>query len=251
MINRTMRVTAVSYLNTKPFLYGLLNSPLIDYLDVQLATPAESAAKLLNREVDIGLVPVAILPELSKYYIVSDYCIGATTEVATVCIYSDVPLEEVEELYLDYHSRTSVLLVKLLLRDYWKKEVKFLAGTPGFISQIEGKRAGVVIGDRAIGLQRKFTYTYDLASAWYDMTGLPFVFAVWVSGRPLDPFIKGIFDKALAEGLSKIEHLIKILPSPDGGFDLKKYFTTQISYTLDEDKKLGLKTFLEKIKTLK
>ena len=250
MINRTMRVTAVSYLNTKPFLYGLLNSPLIDYLDVQLATPAESAAKLLNGEVDIGLVPVAILPELSKYYIVSDYCIGATTEVATVCIYSEVPLEEIEELYLDYHSRTSVLLVKLLLRDYWKKDVKFLAGAPGFISQIEGKRAGVVIGDRAIGLHRKFSYTYDLATAWFDMTGLPFVFAVWVSVKPLDPFIKGIFDKALAEGLSKIEHLIKILPLPDGGFDLKKYFTTQISYTLDEEKKLGLKTFLEKIKTL-
>lgn len=250
MIKEQLKVTAVSYLNTKPFLYGLLNSPLIDFLDVQLATPAESAAKLLRNEADIGLIPVAVLPELNEYHIVSDYCIGAINEVGTVGIFSERPIEEIEEIYLDYHSRTSVRLVQILMKEYWKKDVKFLESKPGFIADIRGSRAGVVIGDRAIGLHSKFPYHYDMATAWYQLTGLPFVFAVWVSKRPLDPFIKGIFDKALRDGLQKIEHLIKILPSPAEDFSLKKYFTQQISYTLDESKKMGMHSFLNRLHSL-
>jgi len=250
MIKEQLKVTAVSYLNTKPFLYGLLNSPLIDFMDVQLATPAESARKLLYNEADIGLIPVAVLPELKEYHIVSQYCIGAINEVGTVGIYSEVPIQEIEEIYLDYHSRTSVRLVQILMKEHWKKDVKYLESKAGFIDNIKGNRAGVVIGDRAIGLDNRFAYSYDMASAWYQLTGLPFVFAVWVSKRPLDPFIKGIFDKALRDGLQKIEHLIKILPSPSDNFSLKKYFTQQISYTLDESKKMGMHSFLNRLNSL-
>ena len=249
-MNQKLKITAVSYLNTKPFLYGLLNSPLIDFLDVKLAIPSESARKLLADEVDIGLVPVAILPELGTYHIVSDYCIGSISEVATVCLFSEVPLEEIEEVYLDYHSRTSVLLAQLLFRDYWKQPIKFIAASQGFIAKIGGKTAGVIIGDRAIDVRNKFKYKYDLATAWNDWTRMPFVFAVWVSKQPLDPVVKGIFNSALGSGLQKIEHLIKILPESDSGFDLHNYYTKQISYEFDANKQKALEFYLELVKTI-
>ncbi len=243
-MHKTLKITAVSYLNTKPFLYGLLNSPLIDFLDIELAIPSESARKILDGSVDIGLVPVAILPDLDQYHIVSDYCIGAIDQVGTVNIFSEVPMDEIECIYLDYHSRTSVILVQVLMAQYFKKEVKFLHATPGYTRQISGRTAGLVIGDRAIDLYDRFDYSYDLASAWHQHTGKPFVFAVWISREPLDELVSGIFNEALKQGLSKINHLLKILPTFENGFDLHHYFTRQISYNFDIEKQNALKLFL-------
>ena len=104
---KKIKITAVSYLNTKPLLYGLLKSNLAQSVDLQLNIPSVCAQKLLNGEADLGLVPVAILPELQQPQIISDYCIGTVGAVKTVAIYSHVPIEKVESLYLDYHSRTS------------------------------------------------------------------------------------------------------------------------------------------------
>lgn len=241
---KQLKVTAVSYLNTKPFLYGLLNSPLIDFLDIELAIPSDSAQKIVQGKVDIGLVPVAVLPELDKYHIVSKYCIGAIDQVGTVNIFSEVPIQDITALYLDYHSRTSVVLAQILLKDYFKIDIKLIHAKPGYTKLIAGTSAGLVIGDRAIDLYDQYDYSYDLATAWNKHTGMPFVFAVWVSRQPIDEVIKGIFDEALRQGLNKIHHLVKILPTYENGFNLHQYFTRQISYDYDSDKQNALNLFL-------
>ena len=110
-----IKVSAVSYLNTIPFIYGLRNSELMQQIDLYIDCPSVCADKLINNQVDIGLVPVVILDQLNNPKIISDYCIGANGPVDTVCIYSDVPIEEIESIYLDYQSRTSVELLKILL----------------------------------------------------------------------------------------------------------------------------------------
>ncbi|MEL6720285.1 MAG: MqnA/MqnD/SBP family protein, partial [Bacteroidota bacterium] len=143
---RKLRATAVSYLNTKPFLYGLIKSGLGKQIDLQLDIPAVGAKKLREGVVDFGLVPVATLPEINNAQIFSNYCIGTVGAVKTVCIYGDVPVEELTHLYLDHHSRSSVALAKILLRDYWKLKPKLIPASDGYIQRIHNKVGGVVIG---------------------------------------------------------------------------------------------------------
>ena len=91
-----LKISAVSYLNTIPFIHGLKQSELIHNIDLQLDYPSICADKLINGEVDLALVPVAIIPTLKEAHIISDYCIGADGAVDTVCLYSDVPITEIE-----------------------------------------------------------------------------------------------------------------------------------------------------------
>lgn len=242
--NRKIRVTAVSYLNTKPLLYGLLGNPVANQLDLQLDIPSRCAAKLESGEADIGLVPVAILPKLQQPRIISDYCIGTVGAVKTVAIFSDRPLAELERIYLDFHSRTSVELARILLEEHWQLHPELIPATEGFQEAIGDRTGAVVIGDRTIGLERKHPFVYDLGQAWMDFTGLPFVFAAWVTNQPLPPDFLQAFNDALAAGVQKVSELMYILPSPDPSFNLEEYYTQHISYELDYAKRMALTRFL-------
>ena len=246
---RKLKVTAVSYLNTKPLLYGLFEKGMDEYLDLSLDIPSECARKLKTGEVDLGLVPVAIIPELTDPYLISDYCIGADGAVATVCILGECPIEEMTHIYLDHHSRTSIELAKILLREHWKIEPELLPAFPGYENEIKGKVGGVLIGDRVIEREGQFAFSYDLAEVWKAHTGLPFVFATWVSNQPLDSFFIEKFNEALAAGIAHIPQLVLLLPKPHTGFDLQEYFTKHISYELNEGKRRALKLFLEEMGT--
>lgn len=242
-----MKVTAVSYLNTKPLLYGIIQSTLAKQIDLQLDIPSVCAEKLADGRADLGLVPVAVIPQLKTPYIISDYCIGTVGAVKTVAIFSERPLEELTHIYLDHHSRTSVALAQLLLEKYWKLKPIFLPASDGYIDHIKGTIGGVIIGDRTIEAFAKFPYVYDLGQAWYDWKKLPFVFAAWVSTRPLKPAFIHAFNTALKKGIQAIPQLMYLLPSPHPDFDLEEYFTKFISYELDKPKRQALSIFLEEI----
>ena len=239
-----IRLSAVSYLNTKPFIYGIFRSKLSEKIDLSLDIPSVCAQKLLCSEADLVLTPVAVIPELPEAHLVSDYCIGSTGPVKTVCIFSEKPLSEIKRLYLDFHSRTSVALSRLLCQEFWKIEPEFVPAEEGYEQKIGGDTAGLIIGDRAIGLEKNYPYVYDLGQAWMDFTGLPFVFAAWVSTRPLDPAFIAEFNEALLAGIESIPQLIYLIPPPHPDFDLKTYFTRHISYPLDAAKRKGLDLFL-------
>jgi chorismate dehydratase len=238
-----IRVGAVSYLNTKPLLYGIKRSSLLDKIELIEEYPSKVAEMLLNDEIDVGLVPVAIIPKMKEHYIVSDYCIGAEGEVASVAIFSDVPIEEVETMLLDYQSRTSVNLAKVLMRDFWKVSPGIEDAKENYISEIRGTTAGVVIGDRALQIKGKYAYTYDLAAAWKSMTDLPFVFAAWVSNKPLDMEFINEFNQANSLGFDMLDEVVK--ENPFEYYDLNTYYTKNISYDLTSAKKEGLNLFLK------
>lgn len=242
-----IRVGAVSYLNTKPLLYGIKNHPVIREIELIEDYPARVAQMLLNDEIDVGLIPVAVIPRLKEWHIVSDYCIGASSEVASVCIFSEVPMEEVETVYLDYQSRTSVNLAKVLLREYWKKDVILIdAMGEDFRDKIKGSTAGVVIGDRALEQRARSKYIYDLATAWIDHTGLPFVFAAWISNKLLPTEFTHLFNEANKLGMENAKYVARYLEYPV--YDLRTYYTKNIDYILDDKKREGLKLFLSKLK---
>lgn len=245
---KKIKITAVSYLNTKPLLYGLLQSPIANQLDLSLDIPSDCAQKLLDGEADLGLVPVAVIPDIPNARIVSDYCIGTNRYVKTVGIYADQPIETLTGLYLDHHSRTSVALSKVLLQDYWQLDPQLIPATDGYIDKIGGSVGGVVIGDRTIGLEDRFKYFYDLGNAWYEFKQLPFVFAAWVSNKELPATFLQSFNQALRTGVEAIPQLMYLLTTPSAAFDLQQYFTQNINYELDAPKRKALDLFLGMLK---
>ena len=107
--------------------------------------PSKIAAMLINNEVDVGLIPVAACLKLNQWNIIGTHCIGSDGPVASVCIFSEQPIDEVRKVYLDYQSRTSVNLAKLLLNEYWKLKVEYIdAKGEDFRNEIKGNTAGVI-----------------------------------------------------------------------------------------------------------
>jgi chorismate dehydratase len=238
-----IKVGAVSYLNTKPLLYGFKHGLYSDKIELVEGYPARIASMLLNNEVDVGLVPVAIIPALKEYHIISDYCIGAEGPVGSVCLFSDVPIEKVEKVLLDYQSRTSASLAKILIKIYWNLSPLIVHAEEMFESEIGGTTAGLVIGDRAFEQRLKSKYVYDLAEAWIAYTGLPFVFAAWISNKALPYEFIADFNKINKIGLDNIDKVVQ--ENPYEFYDLHSYFTKEISYDLDSAKRKGLDKFLK------
>jgi chorismate dehydratase len=242
-LDRKIRIGAVSYLNTKPLLYGLQQESIRDQVEIHLDYPANIAAMLENDLIDVGLVPVAIIPRLKEFHIISDYCIGCDGPVGSVAIFSESPLEKVSSILLDYQSRTSVMLGRILVKNFWNLDPEFInANGEDFLLEIKDDVAGLVIGDRALRQKKQSMYMYDLGQAWKAYTGLPFVFAAWVSNKRLPADFISLFNAANAFGIENIDKVIALEQNPAS--DLKSYYTRNISYALDEEKKSGLKLFL-------
>jgi chorismate dehydratase len=248
-VQRKVRVGAVNYLNTKPLIYGIEKGMMTNEADLLIDYPSKIASMLLEDKIDMGLVPVVILPELKEPHIISDYCIGSVGKVASVCLFSEVPLDKIETILLDYQSRTSVALLKLLIEDFWKIKVEFENTSGDYQTKITGTTAGLVIGDRALRQRKISPFIYDLGEEWQKFTGLPFVFAAWISNKKLDDNFIQNFNKANALGLNNIDAVIK--EHPFETFDLKHYYTDCISFEMDENKKKGLEWFLEKLQLQK
>jgi len=245
------KVSAVSYLNTIPFIYGLKQSKLINSIDLQLDYPSICADKLINGSVDLALVPIAVIPKLRNAHIISDYCIGAVGAVDTVCLYSDVPIEQIESIALDYQSLTSVALLKILLKEYWQLNPEIKKANIGFEDNIKDKNAALVIGDRAFNLNSKHKYIYDLSTFWKEMTVLPFVFAAWITNKELNQDFIIDFNKALKNGLSDVDAALNF----NGNnyptcVKAKDYLNNKISYNLDSEKRKGMELFLNKLRDL-
>ncbi len=247
-----IKISAVSYLNTLPFIYGIEQSKyVIKNSIISRDMPSDCAKKLLNNEVDLGLVPVAIIPQLKESHIITNYCIGAVGAVHTVMLYSNSPIEEVAEIILDYQSRTSVNLCKVLCKEHWKVQPKFTDATQGYENNINQNQAAVIIGDRTFKLNGTFKYEYDLAEEWQKMTDLPFVFAAWVANKKLDNTFIQYFEKACEYGINHINEAIEngniTLISKE---DQTTYLSKFISYELNDKKREGLDLFLNLLKKL-
>jgi chorismate dehydratase len=244
MINHKIKVGIVNYLNTKPMLYGIEQPAFMEKIELIKDYPSRIAELLKKGEIDVGLIPVAIIPELPQYHIAADYCIGTETEVASVCLFSEVPIHEIKKVYLDYQSRSSVALLKLLMKESWGIYPEMVqAEDESYRQQINGTTAGLVIGDRALEQRKISTFIYDLAQEWRKLSGLPFVFAAWVSIKPLPPSFIDDFNKANALGLSHLDEIVAA--NPFDIYDLKKYYTIHINYLLDEKKREGMNKFLD------
>ncbi len=245
------RVSIVSYLNSKPFLYGLNRSLEARNMELSLDIPSKIVAKLAYHQAEIGLIPVAGLEDLENYQIISNYCIGAVGKVKTVSLFSEVPLKEIDTILMDYQSRSSVLLAKVLAKFYWNMEFTWENTCNDFQNKsIREKTAGIVIGDRVFELEKRYKYNYDLSEEWFKFTGLPFVFAVWAATVHVSKDFETRFNNALSFGIEKIPKLVKLEQTNYPNVNISDYFEQNISFNLDKEKMKGMKKFLELAKKL-
>ncbi len=212
-----IRVSAISYLNTLPFVYGLKNHPVSEKIELTLSTPEASAKDLLDGKIDIGIVPSVIIPGIGKENIISDYCIGATGKVASVLLCSGRPVETIERVWLDSESKTSVILLRILFRNHWKTDPEY-SKFDFNRNDLNPEESYLLIGDKAMNNAHRFEYVYDLAEEWIKFKNLPFVFACWTANCRLDDSFKREFNEALVFGLENIESALKTIPH---NFDYK------------------------------
>jgi len=241
-----IRISAVSYLNTRPFVYGLQYSDIIDRIDLSLDIPSLCASKLSTDLADIGLIPAAAISDVPHAQIISNYGIASSGKVRTVVLLSNVPLPQITKIVLDYQSRTSVQLVQILAKNYWKITPVWENGHPGYVeNNIKTTTAVVVIGDRVFEAEKRFAYCYDLGEAWKDFTGFDFVFACWIANKPIDIEFVSDFNKALAYGLLHMKDVIAECENEYPDYQLSEYFHENIKFTFDESKHKGLELFLK------
>ena len=244
---KKIKVGIVNYLNTAPLIYGLQNGPVMNEIELIPDYPSNLADGLIKGSIDVGLVPVAVIPSLPVANVISNYCISCDGPVASVCLFSEVPIAEIKTVLLDYQSRTSVELTKILLRYHWRIDPQLIYTQADYQSEIKGTTAGLVIGDRALTQRNISPFIYDLGEAWKVRTGKPFVFAAWVSNKKLDPAFIEAFDEANALGLQNINNVLAEVSHPS--FDLEEYYTKYIQYKLDDAKREGMELFLFLLKS--
>jgi cyclic dehypoxanthinyl futalosine synthase len=245
-------LAGVSYLNSRPILDPLEREPYKSRFAVQRVVPAEVARMLSEDEVALGLIPVAAAATLGDIRFVRGVGISARGPVRSVLLVSERPLDEIEEVELDLSSRTSVVLAKLLLARSSKRQLRYRGKTYSrdHAPSPQGKTASLVIGDLALTLQGRFEHVLDLGQAWFEWTGLPFVFAAWGTriGTEVHLSDEEALRSALAEGL-RDRPAIAHRHATTGGIDhvtAHAYLTEAIHYGFGDDERRGLELFLTK-----
>lgn len=243
-----IRISAVKYANTYPFIWGLRESGFDKKVIVETDHPSECAEKLITGRADIGLIPVAALPKVKNYNIIGKYCIGADGDVRTVMLFSNSPFEDVDTICLDYRSRSSVNLTKVLASHMWKRNFKWVDTSDSFdFINIGKNQAVVLIGDQCFVSEKKFVHAMDLAAEWKRFTGRPFVFAVWAANRPLEEQFISEFNEALALGVNNLGKVASYFSevSVIGDDELEKYLRYNIDFNFDSKKKEAMELFLD------
>lgn len=239
------KAIAVSYQNTLPLRVGLESLQADGVIDLALDRPSAATQRFAEGEFVLGLLPVAAQLSVPEATPVGGYGIVSEGFVGSVGIFAERPLHELDAIYLDYDSRSSVLLARILLRHHWGLSPKLISATPGYRRRIGRETGGVIIGDPAIEARERFPFYYDLGEAWQQMTGLPFVFAAWLSAIPLPKAFVDRFDRAQAEGVDRrlelaIRHQFEV-----PGYNLVDYFLNQIHYVVTEPAQRGRELYLQ------
>lgn len=241
------RIQGVKYLNAWPPLYGLMMGR--ERERVRMALPSVLAQRLVAGEADLALAPVATLALGPSFELVRGICIGADGEVTSVLVVGECPIEDMELLLLDTASRTSVVLARLIADQ--RRNGRALRVEPGdharMAREIAGRTGAVVIGDHALLLRTRYPYVLDLAQAWQDWTGLPFVFAAWIArAGAVDAPTSDMLRDSLAHGLAARREIAHLWAAQEGGSPefFEHYLTHHIRYVLDERYEAGLQEFL-------
>ena len=277
---RTPRISASSYSNTAPliwsFLYGSQHGSVELILD---NAPARSAELLSQGRVDAALVPVISYHQLSDVRLVPGVCVGAREKVQSVALVTrGMDLSEVRSVSLDTSSKTSVVLTKIIFREFLGLDPKWRDAPPDLDAMLDASDCALLIGDPALSIsdgglrlanssfpkdlsegwagddsksairnpqsaiKESAIRKFDLAQLWREYTGLGFVFAMWMTSAEESPID---FAAARDEGIERIEEIVSNYQSDIkiSAEDFRNYLWRNISYTVDDDLQRGMELY--------
>lgn len=249
-----LRLGVVSYLNTLPLIDGL--EGLAD-LEMRRAVPSELVDRLVARDVDVALcssidyqrspVPLRIVPV---------GMLGCRGTTLTVRLFSAVPFASISEVHCDRDSHTSVAMMQVILRERFGATPRIVdfdasegsAGAPG-------RQAMLLIGDKVVNGSPpavRYPHQLDLGAAWFEWTGKPFVFAVWMARADADPArvadLAAILDHQRRHNQERLDGIVLRRSAARGWPDdlAARYLGECLRYDFDAEAAEGLDLFFEK-----
>ena len=241
-----LRVGIVNFLNSKPLAWGFLKGHHADLFAPSYHPPAMVARMLGQGNLDVGLIPSIEVQRIPRLRVLPDICVAARHEVRSVLLLSRCPPEEIRRVALDQNSRTSVALLRILLRERWNVDPEYLHERPDPERMLTEADAALIIGDPALKVDRDRYLVHDLAGEWYALTGLPFVFAVWAVRPEVElPDLSFYFKSSLRYGLSSLDTLVRESSAELNleSSDVREYLTENLSFFLRQDEIEGLEEF--------
>jgi len=256
----TPRISASSYSNTAPliwsFLYGANHGKVELILD---NAPSRSAELLMQERVDAALVPVIASQFIDDVRLIPSVCVGAKEKVRSVCLVTKGgDLENVKSVSLDTSSRTSVILTKIIFREFLGFEPEWRDAAPNIDAMLTESDAALLIGDPALSIAEcglriaelnpkseiGNPKSYDLAQLWHHHTGFGFVFAMWMTRRES---ISIDIAAARDEGLAHLDEIAANY-APElqiSKNEMHRYLSENISFSIDESMGRGMELYFE------
>ncbi len=244
--DRPPRLSAVSYFNSRPLVWGLLKGPQAGLAELAFDLPARCAERLAAREVDAGLVPVI---EAQRQHLepIGDLCIACRGPVRSILLLSKKPIREIRTLALDSSSRSSVMLTRILLEQVYHLEPETKTLVPDLAAMLGVADAALIIGDPALKIDPASTglHWLDLGEAWFQHTGLPMVFAMWSGPQP-DAALAELLAASYAYGRQRLDEIVAAEAAPRG-LDpalAAAYLRDNILFQLTDEARRGLRLYL-------
>ncbi|OIQ51256.1 Chorismate dehydratase [Pseudodesulfovibrio hydrargyri] len=185
----SVRLGRIGYLNVLPIYHPLETGILPMDCEVTSGPPAE-----LNKLMDADKLDVSSCSSVEyarhadKYYLIPDIAIGSRGPVQSVLLLSRRPVEELDgrTILVSAQTHTSAALLRVLQAKLWNIKTVFTTGSAtDVLGTGERPQAILCIGDEALNLRYHPDYPHriDLGEAWRELTGLPFIFGVWIASR--------------------------------------------------------------------
>jgi chorismate dehydratase len=240
---RQLRLGSVSYLNAKPLIYDLDCAP---DLSLKLEVPSRLLHGLRDERFDIALLPVIDYQRLDGLSLVPSGGIGCDGPTLTVRIFSKVPVGQIRTLACDTDSHTSVALARVILAERFELHPTFIDLVRGH-EQLRPADARLLIGDKVVCEEPPgFDHQLDLGHAWRELTGLPFVFAIWTARKGVDlGDLPQRLVRAREQGLAHVDELIARYAIPRGwpaGMALQ-YLTCYLKYGIGPRELQAIRAF--------
>ena len=240
----SVRLRAVSYLNTRPLTFSLENNPAFE---LSYSVPSVCAADLEAGRADLGLIPsIEYARSREPYCIVPDVAIVSRGEVLTVRLFWRGDLGRVKRIALDTSSRTAAALLHILLREKFRLAPEFADAGPSLGAMLEIADAALLIGDPVFQFLDTDLDSMDLGQAWTEFSGLPFVYAFWAgrSGVVDSGHVLALKEARLA-GEEQAAAIARLYCRDSAGSAefYERYLTDNISFDLGETEIEGLHTF--------
>jgi chorismate dehydratase len=241
-----LRVSAVSFLNTKPLVWGFLHGQQNGSVALRFELPSACADSLASGAADIGIIPAIEMQRQNLPYI-PGLGIASHGPVRSIFLVSRVPAHQIRTLAVDTSSRTSVALAGVILSSKYGTQPELLPHAPDLEPMLAAADAALIIGDPALRLDPAELpwRVYDLGEEWKEMTGLPMVYAVWAGRRALE--MSGLFRDSYEFGRDHIEAIILQDAVPNGFSEelARAYLTRHIQFELTSEHERGLALFLK------